>query len=62
MKSYPKKLLKGKPYAQKVNKKNNDLLSKGYSREYAEAKASKEYKTDKYVPLKFVEGGKTNKR
>lgn len=62
MKSYPKKRPKGKSYAQKVKKKTHDLLSKGYSREYAEAKASKEFKTDKYVPLKFVEGGSTNKR
>ena len=62
MKNYPKKLPKGKPYAQKVKKKTNDLISKGYSREYAEAKASKEFKTDKYVPLKFVEGGNTNKK
>ena len=62
MKNYPKKLPKGKPYAQKVKQKTNDLISKGYSREYAEAKASKEFKTDKYVPLKFVEGGNTNKK
>ena len=62
MKNYPKKLPKRKPYAQKVKKKTNDLISKGYSREYAEAKASKEFKTDKYVPLKFVEGGNTNKK
>jgi len=62
MKSYPRKLPKGKSYEQKVKKKTNDLISKGYSREYAEAKARKEFKTDKYVPLKFVEGGKTNKR
>ena len=62
IKIYPKKLPKGKSYAQKVKQKTNDLLSKGYSREYAEAKASREFKTDKYVPLKFVEGGSTNKR
>ena len=62
IKSYPKKLPKGKSYVQKVKKKTNDLISKGYSRDYAEAKTRKEFKTDKYVPLKFVEGGKTNKR
>jgi len=62
MKIYPNKLPKGKSYEQKVKKKTNDLISKGYSREYAEAKTRKEFKTDKYVPLKFVEGGKTNKR
>jgi len=62
MKNYPNKLKKNKSYEEKVKKKANDFLLKGYSKEYAEAKARKQFKIDKYIPLKIIEGGSTNKR
>ena len=62
MTNYPRRLLKSKSYEEKVKKKTNDFLLKGYSKDYAEAQARKQFKVDKYIPLKIIEGGGTNKR